>query len=83
MVEKITSKEAYSEIKRIITIIESIKGAKGLNRAILTKMRKSLSMLKRYMTDGENFPGLLLKETQEDFKKMKQPAKKKEKQIEG
>jgi hypothetical protein len=46
---------------------------------MLTKMRRASSLLKRYLTDGENLPGLLLKETQEDFKNMKQPVEKKKK----
>ncbi len=42
---KITAEKAIGEISRLLKTVESIKGAKGLNRPMLTSMRKSLNSL--------------------------------------
>lgn len=68
----IEAKTAIGEISKLKKTIESIKGAKGLNKPTLNKMDKRLDYLKSYSLDGSKIPYLMLKETQEDFKKMKQ-----------
>ena len=59
--------------------IESIKGAKGINRTILNNMNKRLKFLKNYKFEESKVPGLFVKETQEEFKNMKMPVEKKHK----